>query len=81
METVSAIIQDLLIFIGVCTVVLIALIAVISISPKHGALRTRLAAVAQRVAVTLAAGALAIPLEPIPGLDAIYDLVAPILVL
>ena len=81
METLSAIIQDLLIFVGACTFILIGLIAAIFMASKNGALRAKLSSIAARVAVTLGAGALAIPIEPIPGIDAIYDIAAPLLVL
>ncbi|MCL2429873.1 MAG: hypothetical protein FWD12_11625, partial [Alphaproteobacteria bacterium] len=34
-----------------------------------------------RVGATAAAGALAIPIEPVPGLDAAYDVAVPILLI
>lgn len=79
METAGAIIEDILIFIGAFAVLLIALLVIISFTPKNSSWRLRLAALAYRVAATIAAGVVAIPLEPIPGIDVVYDLVAPIL--
>jgi len=41
----------------------------------------RLHALTYRVGATAAAGALAIPIEPIPGIDALYDFAVPILLI
>jgi hypothetical protein len=52
-----------------------ALIAAVSKMPD---LKRLLAALTQRVGATAAARALAIPIEPIPGIDAVYDLAVPV---
>jgi hypothetical protein len=46
--------------------------------PDSNPLKRLLTALSYRVGATLAAGAVAIPLEPIPGIDALYDIGAPI---
>ena len=40
-----------------------------------------LTALSYRLGATLTAGALAIPLEPIPGIDALYDIGVPIVLI
>jgi hypothetical protein len=40
-----------------------------------------LRALSYRIMATLAAGAIAIPVEPIPGFDILYDVAVPILLL
>ena len=40
-----------------------------------------LTALCYRLAATLAAGAVAIPLEPIPGIDLLYDIGVPIVLI
>jgi len=78
LSTIAEIIRDLLIFIGVITALLIALVVVISKMPDTNPLKRILTALSYRLGATLAAGALAIPLEPIPGIDALYDIGVPI---
>jgi hypothetical protein len=74
LSTIAEIIRDLLIFVGVITALLIALVVVISKMPDTNPLKRILTALSYRLGVTLAAGALAIPLEPIPGIDVLYDI-------
>jgi len=38
-------------------------------------------ALTQRLAATALAGAVAVPIEPIPGIDAVYDFAVPILLI
>ena len=78
LSTIAEIIRDLLIFVGVITALLIALVVVISKMPDTNPLKRILTALSYRLGATLAAGALAIPLEPIPGIDALYDIGVPI---
>jgi len=73
LSTIAEIIRDLLIFVGVIAALLIALLVIVSKMPD-----TVLTALSYRLGATLAAGALAIPLEPIPGIDALYDIGVPI---
>jgi hypothetical protein len=73
LSTIAEIIRDLLIFVGVIAALLIALVVVVSKMPDTNPLKRILTALSYRLAATLAAGALAIPLEPIPGIDVLYD--------
>ena len=81
LHTLEEIVRDLLIFVGAMAVLLAALILIISLLPPTNPLKRVLTALSYRVGATAAAGALAIPVEPIPGLDAIYDLGVPILLI
>ena len=69
LSTIAEIIRDLLIFVAVITALLIALVVVISKMPDTNPLKRILTALSYRLGATLAAGALAIPLEPVPGID------------
>lgn len=71
-------IRDLLIFIAVMFALCIVLIVVISILPNDNPLKRVLTALSYRVGATLAAGMVALPVEPIPGLDVLYDIAVPI---
>ena len=81
LSTISEIIRDLLIFIGVIAALLVALLVVVSKMPNANPLKRILTALCYRLAATLAAGAIAIPLEPIPGIDVIYDIGVPIVLI
>ena len=71
-------IRDLLIFIAVMFALCIVLLVVVSKMPEDNPLKLILNALSHRVGATLAAGMIAIPVEPIPGLDALYDIAVPI---
>jgi uncharacterized protein YggT (Ycf19 family) len=73
LSTVAEIIRDLLIFVGVIAALLIALIVVVAKLPDTNPLKRLLTALCYRLGATLAAAAIAIPLEPIPGIDLAYD--------
>jgi hypothetical protein len=77
-STVAEIIRDLLIFVGVIAALLISLIVVVAKLPDTNPLKRLLTALCYRLGATLAAGAIAIPLEPIPGIDLAYDVAVPI---
>jgi hypothetical protein len=79
--TVAEIIRDLMIFVVAMTALLIVLIVVVSKMPDDNPLKRILSALSYRIGATAAAGALAIPIEPIPGLDGIYDIAAPIVLI
>ncbi len=81
LHTLEEIVRDLLIFVGAMAVLLAALILIISLLPPTNPLKRVLTALSYRVGATAAAGALAIPVEPIPGLDAVYDIGVPILLI
>jgi hypothetical protein len=78
LSVIVEIIRDLLIFVAVMTVLLIALIVVISKMPDDNPLKRILRALSYRVGATAAAGLVAIPIEPIPVLDVLYDIGVPI---
>ena len=69
----------LLIFVVAMSVVLAALLVIISRMPNDNPLN--LVALSYRVGATVAAGMLVIPATPIPGLDAIVDFGAPLALL
>jgi len=81
LSAIEEIVRDLLIFVAVMTALLIALVVIISLLPDENPLKRLLTALSYRIGATAAAGALAIPIEPIPGLDAVYDIGAPILLI
>ena len=81
LTAIEAIFRDLLIFVAAMTALLLVLIVVVSLLPTDNPLKRLLTALSYRVGATAAAGALAIPIEPIPGLDAVYDIGAPIILL
>src|SRR6476659_8052198 len=81
LSTVAEIIRDLLVFVGVLAVLLTALIVVVSKLPSTNPVKGLLTALCYRLAATLAAGAIAIPLEPIPGIDLLYDIGVPIVLI
>jgi hypothetical protein len=81
LSTIAEIIRDLLIFVAVMAGLLVALIVVVSKMPDSNPLKRLLTALTYRVGATAAAGALAIPIEPIPGIDALYDFAVPILLI
>jgi hypothetical protein len=81
LSTIAEIIRDLLIFVAVMTGMLVVLVLTVSKMPDTNPLKRLLTALTYRVGATAAAGALAIPIEPIPGLDAAYDVAVPLLLL
>lgn len=84
MEILSAladIIRYLLIFIGAMAVLLVLLVFVISRLPNDNPLKRVLTLLSYRIGATLAAGVVAVPIEPIPGLDVAYDIGVPLLLL
>ena len=78
LSTIAEIIRDLLIFVGVIAALLITLLVIVSKMPDTNPLKRVLTALSYRLGATLAAGALAVPLEPIPGIDVLYDIGVPI---
>src|SRR5580700_1642876 len=81
LSTIAEIIRDLLIFVGVITALLITLVVVVSRMHDTNPLKRVLTALCYRLGATLAAGAIAIPVEPIPGIDLLYDVGVPIALL
>ena len=78
LSSIAEIIRDLLIFVVVMAALLITLVVVISKMPDSNPLKRLLTALSYRLGATLAAGAVAVPLEPIPGIDTLYDIGVPI---
>jgi hypothetical protein len=72
------IIRDLFIFIVVMFALFIVLLVVVSKMPDDNPLKRILLAFSHRVGWTLGAGIIAVPVEPIPGLDALYDIAVPL---
>jgi hypothetical protein len=81
LSTIAEIIRDLLIFVGVIAAMLITLVVAVSRMPNSNPLKRVLTALCYRLGATLAAGAIAIPLEPIPGIDLLYDIGVPIVLI
>ncbi len=84
MDALSAIVdvvRDLLIFVAVMFALLIGLLVVVSKMPDDNPLKRILNALSLRVGATAAVGLIAIPVEPIPGLDGLYDIAAPLALL
>jgi hypothetical protein len=81
LSDIVTLIQDLLIFVVVMFALLIALIVIVSKMPNDNPLKRILTALSYRVGATAAAGAVAIPIEPIPLIDALYDFGVPILLI
>jgi hypothetical protein len=79
--TVEHVFRDLLIFVAVMTALLMALVVIVSLLPRDNPLKRVLSALSYRVGATAAVGALALPLEPLPGVGEIYDIGAPIVLL
>jgi hypothetical protein len=78
---IADIIRDLLIFVGAMTALLIVLIVAVSRLSADNPLKRVLTALCYRVGATAAAGLVAIPIEPIPGLDGIYDIAVPLVLI
>jgi hypothetical protein len=81
LSTIAEVIRDLLIIVGVIAAPLVALVVAVSKMPNTNPLKRVLTALCYRLGATLAAGAVAIPLEPIPGVDLLYDIGVPILLI
>jgi hypothetical protein len=81
LSTIEQIIRDLLVFVAAMTALLIVLIVVVAKMPNDNPLKRILTALSYRIGATAAAGAVAIPVEPVPGLDGLYDIGVPILLI
>jgi hypothetical protein len=79
LSILGEIIRDLLIFVAVMMLLLITLLVVVSKMPDSNPLKRVLTALSYRVGATAAAAAVAVPIEPIPVLDAVYDIGVPVL--
>ena len=81
LSTIAEVIRDLLIFVGVIAALLVVFVVAVSKMPNTNPLKRVLTALCYRLGATLAAGAVAIPLEPVPGIDLLYDIGVPIVLL
>jgi hypothetical protein len=81
LSMIAEIIRDLLIFVFAIAALLIALVVIVSYMPETNPLKRILIALSYRLLATLAAGAVAIPVEPIPGVDVLYDVGVPIVLI
>jgi hypothetical protein len=81
LSTAGEIVQDLLMIVGAVVVLLVGIIVLIVKMPARSPLKRTLTALCFRLGATALAAALAIPIEPIPGLDVLYDIGAPIALL
>ena len=81
LASVEAIVRDLLIFVVAMTALLVALLVLVSRMPNDNPLKRILVALSYRVGATAAAGLVAAPTVTVPGLDAVVDIGAPILLL
>lgn len=79
LSAVTEIVKYLLIFIGAMVVLLVALLVVVSRLSSDNPLKRVLVMLCYRIAATLGAGIIAVPLEPIPGVDVAYDIGATVL--
>jgi hypothetical protein len=78
---IEEIIRDLLIFVAVMFALSIVLLVVVSKMPDDNPLKRIMTALSYRVGATLVAGVVAIPIEPLPVLDVLYDIGVPILLI
>ena len=78
MGHIAEIVRDLLVFVAAMTALFILFIVVVSLMPNDNLLKRLLTALTYRVGATLVAGLVAIPMEPIPFIDALYDIGVPI---
>jgi len=78
MEHAAEIVRDVLIFIAAMMALLVFFLIVVSLMPNDNPLKRLLTALTYRLGATVAAGVVAIPIEPIPLIDALYDIGVPI---
>ena len=81
LASIEAIVRDLLIFVAAMSAILVALLVIVSRMPDDNPLKRMMVALSWRVGATAAAGMVALPAMPIPGVDAAVDIGAPILLL
>jgi hypothetical protein len=78
LSSIAEIIPNLLIFVAVTTALLVALIVAVSKMPDSNPLKRLLAAFTYRVGATARGRR---PRHPIPGIDAAYDFIVPVLLI
>ena len=78
MEHVAGVIRDLLIFVAAMAALFVLFIVVVSMMPHDNPLKRVLTALTYRIGATALAGLVAIPIEPIPLMDGLFDIGVPI---
>jgi hypothetical protein len=78
LSNIAEIVQDLLIFVAVMMALLVLFVIMVSMMPNDNPLKRVLTALTYRLGATVLAGLVAIPIEPIPFIDALYDFGVPI---
>ena len=78
MHSIVSLVEFIIGAIVLLIALVLILLVVVSRMPADNPLRQLLNLLIARIGVTAAAGALAIPIEPIPGLDVLYDIGAPV---
>jgi hypothetical protein len=81
MESFVELVRDLMIFIVAMFALMIVLIILIARLPDSNPLKRLLSHLCYRVGATLGASLIAIPVEPVPGLDVAYDIGVPLILL
>ena len=74
LSNIEAIIRDLLVFVVAMSALLVVFLVIVSRMPDDNPLKRIMVALSYRIGATAAAGMLAIPATPIPGLDAVVDI-------
>ena len=78
MHSIVSLVEFIIGAIVLLIALVLILLVVVSRMPADNPLRQLLNLLIARIGVTAAAGALAIPIEPIPGLDVLYDIGTPV---
>ena len=81
LNSLEAIVRDLLVFVFAMSAPLTALHLIISRKPDDNPLKRMMVALSYRIGAPAAAGLLAVPATPIPGLDAFVEVGAPVALL
>jgi amino acid transporter len=81
MDSIIGLVEFVIAAVVVLIALFLILLVVVSRLPPDNPLRQVLKLLIARIGATAAAGALAIPIEPIPGLDVLYDIGVPALLI
>ena len=81
MSSFAELVRDLLAFIAAMFALFIVLVIVVANMPDDNPLKRILHALSYRVCATLGLGILAVPIEPVPGVDVLYDIGVPVFLL
>jgi uncharacterized membrane protein YfcA len=81
LNSLGEIARDILMAVSALTVVLVLVVAIAWRFRHNNALKRLFRLLGYRIAATLVAGLFAIPIEPIPIADAVYDLGMPVVLI